>query len=405
MKNLPNWFYIGLLLNLSFWAISWLSVKPFSYYSFFFIWFGFILILDGLNYRFGKSLLNKDKLSFVFLFLLSAVFWWYFEIVVDITRNWYYITEHNFSVGLRQIAGTFFFSTVIIGVFEIITLIKNLNLFGKEIRWITLPKLTPIIFFLAGILSIPLTISHPQYFYPFLWLTVFLLIDPVNYWLGNDSLIRDARKGDWTRAVYFGMGTLIAGLCWEMWNEYADPKWVYAVPFFGVYKVFEMPILGFLGYIPFGFEIFSLYFLLQGIFGFPKDNFVIFDKEINKKKNNPRIILLIGFILVVIANIGIGYIHKKDSEIFFNLEEQQQFSKTDNKVDLDNQYYGEIVNCGYSLTVNRCLLLNDGKVYWLKTRTQERVNTDLGKVVVTGKLSQENTGLDELEVQKIEFLK
>ena len=42
------------------------------------------------------------------------------------------------------------------------------------------------------------------------------------------------------------------------------PKWVYHVPFFGWLKVFEMPILGYGGYLPFALEVFAAWSLLSG---------------------------------------------------------------------------------------------------------------------------------------------
>ncbi len=39
-----------------------------------------------------------------------------------------------------------------------------------------------------------------------------------------------------------------------MWNYYSLAKWEYGVPFVQKYLVFEMPILGFAGYLPFGLE-------------------------------------------------------------------------------------------------------------------------------------------------------
>jgi hypothetical protein len=45
-----------------------------------------------------------------------------------------------------------------------------------------------------------------------------------------------------------GLGT---GILWEMWNFGALPFWQYRIPYVGHWPVFEMPILGYLGYPPF----------------------------------------------------------------------------------------------------------------------------------------------------------
>jgi hypothetical protein len=41
-----------------------------------------------------------------------------------------------------------------------------------------------------------------------------------------------------------------------MWNFHSYPKWIYHVPGVGFAKVFEMPILGYLGYLPFAMELY-----------------------------------------------------------------------------------------------------------------------------------------------------
>jgi hypothetical protein len=64
-------------------------------------------------------------------------------------------------------------------------------------------------------------------------------------------------------------GGLCCGLLWETWNYWAGAKWVYTVPFVGFLKVFEMPILGFVGFLPFSLEAYvmtnSAFVLFEGI--------------------------------------------------------------------------------------------------------------------------------------------
>jgi hypothetical protein len=45
-----------------------------------------------------------------------------------------------------------------------------------------------------------------------------------------------------------GLGT---GLLWELWNLHALPHWEYRIPYLGGLRLFEMPLLGYLGYLPF----------------------------------------------------------------------------------------------------------------------------------------------------------
>jgi len=50
------------------------------------------------------------------------------------------------------------------------------------------------------------------------------------------------------------LAAFICGCFWEMWNYYSLAKWVYSVSFVHSFQIFEMPILGYAGYLPFGLE-------------------------------------------------------------------------------------------------------------------------------------------------------
>ena len=45
----------------------------------------------------------------------------------------------------------------------------------------------------------------------------------------------------------------------------ASARWRYTVPFLGAAKVYEMPVLGFLGFAPFALAAFALYHFLRGL--------------------------------------------------------------------------------------------------------------------------------------------
>ncbi|HKJ26691.1 MAG TPA: hypothetical protein VJ965_03550, partial [Anaerolineales bacterium] len=104
-------------------------------------------------------------------------------------------------------------------------------------------------------------------FFPLLWLSIYFILEPVNLWLGNRTLADSVDKRDWRPVVALWMGALVCGFFWEMWNFYSFPKWVYHVPFVDFFHVFEMPILGYGGYLPFAMELFAMFHLFAGIFG------------------------------------------------------------------------------------------------------------------------------------------
>ena len=53
------------------------------------------------------------------------------------------------------------------------------------------------------------------------------------------------------------LGTAFNGFWWEFWNYYSSPKWVYDIAYVGFLKIFEMPLLGYVGYPFFGIIVFS----------------------------------------------------------------------------------------------------------------------------------------------------
>ncbi|MFA5903865.1 MAG: hypothetical protein WC836_07995, partial [Desulfobacula sp.] len=48
--------------------------------------------------------------------------------------------------------------------------------------------------------------------------------------------------------------SLVCGFFWEMFNFYSLARWQYSIPYVQVLHLFEMPILGYAGYLPFGLE-------------------------------------------------------------------------------------------------------------------------------------------------------
>jgi hypothetical protein len=105
----------------------------------------------------------------------------------------------------------------------------------------------------------------PRYFFAAIWLGPIFLLDPLLERIGTKSLSSSIFSKDRRRVWSLMLGGLLCGLMWEFWNFWAGSKWIYKVPFFGKWKLFEMPILGFLGFLPFALECWILYHLLRAI--------------------------------------------------------------------------------------------------------------------------------------------
>jgi hypothetical protein len=107
-----------------------------------------------------------------------------------------------------------------------------------------------------------LLLAWPRYFFPFLWLALLGLSEPLCAALGRPGLLASLSRGDWRPAASLAIGALICGGWWELWNYWSYPKWIYDVPFLDFAHVFEMPLLGYTGYLPFGMQLLPLSLLL-----------------------------------------------------------------------------------------------------------------------------------------------
>src|SRR6266404_2888266 len=92
----------------------------------------------------------------------------------------------------------------------------------------------------------------------FVWISAALILEPVNRWLGRHHFLQKIQYGDWRPVVSLSVGALICGFFWEMWNYYSNPKWIYHTPGAQFWYIFEMPLLGYAGYIPFALELYGL---------------------------------------------------------------------------------------------------------------------------------------------------
>jgi hypothetical protein len=103
----------------------------------------------------------------------------------------------------------------------------------------------------------------PDYLFPFLWISPFLIIVLLEVMAGEKTVLHGTSIGDWRLVVSSAAAALICGWFWEMWNFYSFTKWRYAIPFVHRFQVFEMPIMGYSGYIPFGLECAAVIALLE----------------------------------------------------------------------------------------------------------------------------------------------
>ncbi len=243
-------------------------LRPLSDYWFAATWFGYILVVDALIYlRDGRSLIINSTRVFLAMLPLSAAMWWGFEWLNDIVRNWHYYRPDDIPDWYANLWSCVFFSTVIPAVWETAIWFRSTRWIGKlpEGRGFDVPRVIALGLVGLGAVFFLLAVAWPLYFFPLIWGFAALILDPINYLRGVPSILGHWARGSWRVPMALYLGGLACGLLWEFWNYWAFPKWYYTIPFVGFLKVFEMPILGFLGYGPFAWELYSVFWFFAGL--------------------------------------------------------------------------------------------------------------------------------------------
>lgn len=249
----------GLLLAAEFLIL--IRLRPLSDYYFPLAWIGYILFLDAATERqCGHSLFHNRRKLFYALFPISIAFWWLFEGFNLVVQNWYYVGGEHYAGLAFVVIASIDFSTVLPAVwvtaFLLLALLDRLPMRGRQYRDVPRPLL--VLMLVAGVICVTLPFLAPRYAYGLIWGSMYLLLDPTNCLRGRPSMTRRAWNGDWAMVASFAFGALMCGFFWEAWNYWALSKWKYSIPYVGFWHIFEMPLLGWLGYLPFGLELYAM---------------------------------------------------------------------------------------------------------------------------------------------------
>ncbi|MFH0868901.1 MAG: hypothetical protein V1839_01600 [archaeon] len=268
-----RWYGLLGALMIAFAEINFiLKIDPFATWYFPIVWFGYILIIDSLVYKLRKnSLIHNNRKQFVFLMILSAGIWWAYELFNICMGNWNYAyagASSNLFSTVPVIYGTLAFSTVIPAFFETYELFKSLHLFShahlKKKHNITKGFLFGMVGF--GIFCLVAPILAPKIFYPLIWLSFFFILDPINYLHKQPSVIKHLKDKKMQVPVTLMLTGITLGFLWEFWNYWATIKWTYNTPYVGFLKIFEMPVIGYLGYLPFALSLYAMYYFVYSLF-------------------------------------------------------------------------------------------------------------------------------------------
>jgi hypothetical protein len=233
------------------WGVSLAGVEPFRTHWFDLVWTGFILAADAVVWaRAGHSLIHGGGWRLAAMFALSAPFWWAFEVANWRLENWSYVGEHVVAGPALMTLKTLSFLFVLPALAESRDLLRSFVRFPHPPA-VPLPSWTATALVVVGLVCVPLLYLFPDQTFPLVWLAPLAVLDAVAELRGRPSIIGLVRQGRAGPVVLLAVAGLGTGVLWELWNWGALPFWQYHIPYFGGFQVFEMPILGYLGYPPF----------------------------------------------------------------------------------------------------------------------------------------------------------
>jgi len=272
ISKFPWWGWAGVMICVAGTILAWTRFEWFRFFqqhTFILPWAGYILVANALSVKqSSRCILTENPGRFILLFPLSTVFWWFFEYLNRYVQNWYYLGIGDFGIAEYTVFASISFSTVLPAILSTHDVLMTFPLLTKRLTHsvsftISRPRCLSLVVLALSSLGLALIGIYPDYLFPLLWISPLLLVPSLQTLFGHDNIFSSIRSGDWRNIVGLALSALICGFFWEMWNYFSLAKWEYAVPFVNHFHIFEMPVLGFGGYLPFGLECLIVVKLLQ----------------------------------------------------------------------------------------------------------------------------------------------
>jgi hypothetical protein len=289
--RLPWWFWVGAALNVFCWGMMWFSPSPLVKYLFTPMWWGFISVIDAVVYARtgGASIYARLPKQMLALIAMSIAGWYFFEwLNYFVLENWVYPNSPAiFSEGEAYFWFTLTYTCVWPAIFEWYTLLRT---FPRLVaRWADGPRLSVgavglVLALALGACTGVLVGLFPYLLFFTIWLGSLLILPAVMGLLRFWTPFSPIQRGNWTPLTLVALASLLTGILWEFWNHGSNaflpgrnPNfWVYDIPYVNVIHLFsEMPLIGYVGYLPFGIQCWVWWLLAAHLLDFNPD----FDPE------------------------------------------------------------------------------------------------------------------------------
>ncbi len=275
-RRFPWWGWLGLLLTFGSWTIAWSDIPwlaPIRQFIFPPLWLGYVISINGMTHALGGHAPLVQRPRFFFgLFPLSALFWWYFEYLNRFVENWHYVGITDLSGAAYVLHASLAYATVLPAVVSTSEWLYALLLPGSSGATLHVRRPSGRAMAAAALVAASGALAvvgvWPNELYSLLWVAPLLLLLGLQGSAGEPTILQGLARGDWRELYLPALAALQCGVFWEMWNFYAGAKWIYSIPYVHRYTIFEMPLLGYAGYLPFGIECAAVAALLGPAFSF-----------------------------------------------------------------------------------------------------------------------------------------
>ena len=256
-------------------ALLFAEIRLVGFYFTPLVWTGYILAADAAVFSVrGRSLIRSEPDAFLWMAVLSVFLWLIFEGYNRELLNWTYVGLPRGLVA-RYLGYGWSFATIWPAVLKTADLLMAL---GRAKAGATpsppapLKASVPWIVVGAAMLIAPLLAPWPTKVYMFglVWLGLIFLADSLNYRAARPSILGDLAVGYRARLRALLEAGLLCGFLWEFWNYWARAKWLYIFPILENYTLFEMPVVGYPGFLLFAVEIFAMYTLATALLNLPR---------------------------------------------------------------------------------------------------------------------------------------
>jgi hypothetical protein len=221
-------------------------------------WWAALLLWDRWNYRrWGASPMRSDPGNFWGVIVpLSVIYWLYFEFVNLAFPQWRYAGQPD-DPWLQTAMSLAAFGTVIPIVVEAMWFLAGpVRLTSSLAAFVPVNRRSGTVLLALGLALAAAPLASPSF-----WFNQAMWVAPLFISLALlAGRAPEKGNGHGPRAflLWGAAAGLLGGLLWEFLNFWAPAKWEYFVlP--GAARIFEMPLLGYLGFIPFAWSTLAVY--------------------------------------------------------------------------------------------------------------------------------------------------